>query len=154
GNGSSLTSLNPANLAAGTAAINISGSANTATSFSGALAGDVTGSQSATVVGNVGGQTAAAVASGASAANAATSANTPNTLVKRDASGNFSAGTISANGSSLTNLVATNILSGILADQRLSTNVTLLNGTNVFSGTNRFSNLVIATNVNNQLTGV
>ena len=58
-NGSSLTSLSPANLSAGTAGINISGNAATATtastatsatSFSGSLAGDVTGTQSATTV--------------------------------------------------------------------------------------------------------
>ena len=40
-------------------------------------------------VANVGGQSAANVGSGASAANAATSANTPNTIVKRDGSGNL-----------------------------------------------------------------
>jgi len=133
GNGSGLTSLNPANLSAGTAGINISGNASTATSatsattagsaatattannFSGSLAGDVSGTQSATVVSTVGGQTAANVASGANAANAATSANTPNTIVKRDASGNISAGTITAtslngaftgNGAGLTGVTA------------------------------------------------
>ena len=36
----------------------------------------------------------------------ATSANTPGTLVKRDASGNFSAGTITGNGNGLTNVNA------------------------------------------------
>ena len=109
GSGTGLTSLNPGNLGAGTAAINISGNAATATSataaltattansFSGSLAGDVTGTQSATAVSTVGGQTAANVASGATAANAATSVNTPKTIVQRDASGNFSAGTITAN---------------------------------------------------------
>jgi hypothetical protein len=64
-------------------------------SFSGSLAGDVTGTQGATVVGNVGGVTAANVASGANAANAATNLNTASTIVKRDASGNFAAGAIS-----------------------------------------------------------
>lgn len=61
-NGSSLTSLSPANLSAGTAGINISGNAatattattastaNSATNFTGALSGDVTGTQSATTV--------------------------------------------------------------------------------------------------------
>ena len=91
-------------------------SATTAINFSGSLAGDVTGTQGATVVATVGGQTAANVASGVSAANAATSANTVSTIVKRDASGNFSAGTITAtslkgaftgDGSALTNLPLT-----------------------------------------------
>jgi len=70
--------------------------ANTSTIFTGNLSGDVTGTQSATVVSAVGGVIAANVAGGANAANAATSANTPSTIVKRDASGNFSAGTITA----------------------------------------------------------
>jgi hypothetical protein len=78
----------------------------TATSFSGPLAGDVTGTQGATVVSGVGGQTAVAVADGASAANAATSANMANTIVKRDASGNFSAGAITA---SLSGSIGTNL---------------------------------------------
>ena len=72
---------------------NVSGSAG---SFTGPLAGDVTGTQGATVVASVGGVTAASVAAGANLANAATTASTPNTIVKRDASGNFSVGTITA----------------------------------------------------------
>jgi hypothetical protein len=42
----------------------------------------------------VGGVSAGSVATGANAANAATSSNTPNTIVKRDGSGSFSAGAI------------------------------------------------------------
>lgn len=64
------------------------------------LTGDVTASGSGAVAASVvqvGGVTAANVASGANLANAATDANTANTIVKRDASGNFSAGTITAN---------------------------------------------------------
>jgi hypothetical protein len=70
--------------------------ANTSNNFSGSLAGDVTGTQSATVVGRVGGSggvDAATVISGVSAANSAASANTASTIVRRDASGNFFAGT-------------------------------------------------------------
>ncbi len=63
--------------------------AGSATNFTGQLAGDVVGTQSATVVSTVGGVSAANVASGVNLANAATTANTPNTLVKRDASGNI-----------------------------------------------------------------
>jgi hypothetical protein len=63
------------------------------------LTGDVTaigpGAAAASVV-QVGGASAANVASGAGLANAATSANTISTIVKRDGSGNFSAGTITA----------------------------------------------------------
>jgi len=81
------------NFSAGTITASLNGNASTATSvsnFSGSLAGDVTGSQSATVVGHVGGVTAANVANGANAANAATSANTASKIVIRDGSGNFS----------------------------------------------------------------
>lgn len=65
--------------------------------FSGALSGDVTGTQGATVVSLVGGKTAAAVATSVNDTQAATSSNTPSTIVKRDGSGNFAAGTITAN---------------------------------------------------------
>jgi hypothetical protein len=68
-----------------------------AAGFTGSLSGDVTGTQGTTSVAQVGGVPAANVASGATAANGATSANTPNTIVKRDGSGNFAAGTITAN---------------------------------------------------------
>lgn len=64
------------------------------------LTGDVTagpgsGSQVATVV-SIGGSSAASVNSAEIAANAATNLNTVSTIVKRDGSGNFSAGTITA----------------------------------------------------------
>ena len=80
----------------------------TATNFVGTLAGNVTGSQGATVVATVGGVTAGNVANGVNLANAATSVNTANTIVKRDGSGNFTAGTITGtfvgNGSGLTGI--------------------------------------------------
>lgn len=79
-----------------------------------ALTGDVTatgpGSVAATVAA-VGGQTAASVAAATVLANAATSANTASAIVRRDASGNFSAGTITAtlvgNATNVTGVVAT-----------------------------------------------
>ncbi|MBK7471652.1 MAG: DUF1566 domain-containing protein [Betaproteobacteria bacterium] len=76
----------------------ISGAIGSATSFTGNLAGDVTGPQATTVVALVGGMTAANVAAGANLANAATSGNTFGALVRRDASGNYSANTISTIG--------------------------------------------------------
>lgn len=109
-NASNLLGVLPAaQLGAGTAAINISGAA---ASFTGSLAGNVTGTQSATVVNTVGGVTAANVASGANAANAATSANTANTIVKRDVSGNFYAGSVTLAGN--LNLPATTANSGLI----------------------------------------
>ena len=62
-----------------------------------ALTGDVTASGTGSVaatVAVVGGSTAAQVHSAELAANAATNANTASTIVKRDSSGNFTAGTI------------------------------------------------------------
>ena len=104
--------------------------AGNATSFSGSLTGDVTGTQAATVVSAVGGQTASNVATGVSAANAATSVNTANAIVKRDGAGNFTAnaitvGSLSGNGAGLTSLNASNLtgtvplarLSGITSNQ-------------------------------------
>lgn len=70
--------------------------ATTAVSFTGSLAGDVTGTQGATVVSTVGGVTAPNVASGVNLANAAAAANTGNTIVRRDSGGNFTAGQVSA----------------------------------------------------------
>jgi hypothetical protein len=90
------------NFSAGTITASLNGNAATATTagsatnFTGALAGDVTGTQGATVVSSIGGSSAANVAAGAGLANAATNANTTGTLVKRDGSGNFTAGTITA----------------------------------------------------------
>ena len=75
GNGSGLTNVNA--LTAATAAS--ATTATTATNFTGSLAGEVTGTQGATVVSN------------------AVSTNTPNAVVRRDASGNFSAGTLALN---------------------------------------------------------
>ncbi len=74
---------------------NLSGSA---TGFTGALFGDVTGSQGATIVSSVGGQSAASVAAGAALANGATSGNTPNAIVRRDASGSVNVNILSAAG--------------------------------------------------------
>lgn len=73
---------------------NLTGNASSSTSFSGNLSGDVTGPQTNTVVAQVSSVAASLIASGATLANAATSISTPNTIVKRDGSGGFSAGTI------------------------------------------------------------
>ncbi len=97
--------------------------AGSAASFTGSLAGNVTGPQGATVVATVGGVTAANVAAGANLANAATNVNTASTIVKRDASGNFAAGTItgtfSGNGAGLTGVPAT-IADGSITAQKIA----------------------------------
>ncbi len=123
------------------------GSATTANNFSGSLGGDVTGLQNATVVGAVGGVTAANVASGATAANNATSANTAGAIVKRDGSGNITVATVtgSLNGNAATATSASSAttaasFTGSVADNQLSANVPLINGKNTFSGsTNTFN---------------
>ena len=64
------------------------------------LTGDLAGAGTSATnpkVSSVGGSTAALINSAELAANAATYSNTANQIVKRDASGNFSAGTITAN---------------------------------------------------------
>jgi len=116
--------------------------AATATNLAGNLSGDVTGTQMATVVARVGGQAAADVANGSVTANAATSTNTPGRIVKRDAVGNFSAGTITAgafsgNGASLTNLNAGALASGTVPSACLTGTYS---GALIFSNSsNRFS---------------
>lgn len=102
------------NFAAGTITATLNGTATnaatattagTAGNFTGSLTGDVTGTQDATVVSFVGGQAAVIVSGGAILANAATGNNTANAIVRRNASGNFSAGTISITDAIITNSV-------------------------------------------------
>ena len=136
--------------------------ASSATSFTGNLIGDVTGTQGATVVSSVGGQSSGNVAGGASAANAATSANTANTLVKRDASGNLSAGTITAtlSGNAATATTASNFSGSLAGDVTgmqgatvVSANIPRLSGTNLFTGSNTFGGVLISTNPANLISG-
>ena len=61
------------------------------------LAGDLSGTAVAPTVASVGGSSSINIRSAELLANAATNNNTNNTIVKRDATGNFSAGTITAN---------------------------------------------------------
>jgi len=82
---------------------NKANSANTADNFSGNLSGDVSGTQNATVVNSVGGQTSANIANSVQATSNATSVNTPGTIVKRDANGRFIAsGVTFGDGTTLT----------------------------------------------------
>ena len=94
-----------------------------------ALTGDVTASAgaSATTVAQVGGVTASNVAIAANLANAATNANTASTLVKRDASGNFTAGMITANLTGTVTGNATNV-SGTVALTNGGTGATTASG--------------------------
>jgi hypothetical protein len=105
------------NFAAGIITANLTGNASgSAALFTGNLVGDVTGTQGASVVSMVGGSSAANVHAAELLANAAVSTNTVSTIVKRDSSGNFAAGTITAN------LTGTASLNELLANK--ATNLT------------------------------
>jgi hypothetical protein len=146
------------NFSAGTITANLTGTATNATTavnFSGSLVGDVTGTQSATVVSTVGGQTAANVATGTVLANNATNLNTANQIVRRDASGNFSAGTITAslNGNATT---ATTSTSSTNFSGSLSGDVTGTQGATVVStvGGQTAANVSAATVLANNATNL
>lgn len=131
------------NFEAGTITANLSGNATTATSattagtatnFSGPLGGDITGTQSATVItpsiitnaminasaGIVDTKLATISTSGkvSNSATTATSLNTPDTIVLRDASGNLSVGTITGalNGNATTATTTTSFSGSLLGD--------------------------------------
>jgi hypothetical protein len=109
------------NFSANVITASLNGNASTSTSsvsaidFTGTLNGDVTGTQGSTVVAFVGGYAAAAVAAAVLATQDATPANTANTLVERDASGNFVANVITAalNGNASTATFATNATTAV-----------------------------------------
>ena len=89
----------------------------TAITVTGPFSGDVTGTQHSTVVSRVGGTAAGEVSARAADVASATPANVPSTLVRRDSSGGFTAGTISGtfagDGSALTGLNAAQLNGGI-----------------------------------------
>lgn len=109
-----------------------------ATNFVGDVAGTNNAGTATLTVTNVGGVSAASVASGANAANAATTNATGGTIVLRDANG-YSNLNPAGNGTNLTNLNASQINGGTVVDARLSANVALLNGNQAFSGNNTFT---------------
>ncbi|HBB96571.1 MAG TPA: hypothetical protein DC054_14385, partial [Blastocatellia bacterium] len=110
----STTTSHPARL---TVLLNHVATADAATNFTGSLAGDVTGTQNGTVVSSVGSQSAANVANSTMAVSSATNDNAPGTIVRRDAAGNFSAGTIDASitGNAATATLATNATNADIA---------------------------------------
>jgi hypothetical protein len=116
-----------------------------------AIADGGTGSTTATFSGaNISSINASNISTGTldNARTTASSANGANTIVARDASGNFSANVITANGSSITAIDASNISSGTLSNDRLGTvsvakggtGATTLTGVVIGNGTSAFTN--------------
>jgi len=132
------------NFAANVITASLSGNATTATtatSFSGNLLGDVTGTQAATVVDTVGGQTAADISTSVDDTQAATSVNTASTIVKRDASGDFAANVISADligdvtGAASDNLLkAGDTMTGVLLSSNTTQSTTKDTGAVILEG--------------------
>ena len=144
GNGAGLSALNPTNLTAGTAAINITGNAATAT----------TGASVTTFTNPLTDAQLSANIPRLNGTNVFTGTNTFSSAVIATNPANQIYGTFIGDGSGLTNLGVSQ-LGGTnpVADVQLSGNIPRLNGTNVFTGTNIFYNTVIATNPANQFAG-
>ncbi|MCA6454523.1 MAG: hypothetical protein IM584_00155, partial [Chitinophagaceae bacterium] len=120
------------------------------------LAGDLSGTAAAPSVRTVGGATAANIATATDLANSATRDNTANTIVRRDAAGDFSAGTITAtvfsgalSGNASTATAANTAATVTEAAQPLITSLGTLNSLNV-NGTVTASTLS-ATTINGTL---
>jgi len=116
------------------------------------MSGDVTITDAGvTTVSSVGGSSASSLHSSDLDIIASTSNSTPSTIVKRDSSGNFSAGIISAdlNGNALTATSATDFtgsLSGDVTGTQLATSVSKVNGASIPA-----SATIVGTNISNQL---
>ncbi len=106
------------------------GLANSAKIFTQALAGDVTGGHSSTVVEFVGGQSASQIGDTVITVSARTALNEPLTIVTRDQDGNFSAGRIIADLSGLATMAETftQTLSGDVTGSQFSTVVEFIGG--------------------------
>jgi hypothetical protein len=96
-------------------------------------------------VSTVFGQSAANVATATIAANGASTANVANSIVKRDNSGNFAAGVVTAanfvgGGAGLTGLNAANVTIGTLPVTVLPASVAQLGANQTFTGNNTFGN--------------
>ncbi len=106
------------------------------------LAGDLGGSATFPNVVSVGGATASDIANATTLANAATASNTSNKIVMRDVSGNFAAGTITANlvGNVTGNVSgnATNV-TGVVAVANGGSGASTLTGYIKGNGTNAFT---------------
>jgi hypothetical protein len=119
--GANITSINANNISSGTLAVAQGGTGSGTATFSGA---------------NITSLNASSITSGTldNARTTASSSNGANTIVQRDASGNFTANVITANGSSITSINAANISSGTLSVARGGTGAATLDANNVILG--------------------
>ncbi len=117
------------NFSADTITANLIGNATTSTNFTGSLSGDITGTQTATIVNLVGGQSASNVATATILANNSTNLNTASNIVRRDASGNFSAGIITASlsGNATTSTSTSNFTGSLSGDVTGTQSITVVN---------------------------
>ena len=123
---------------------------------SGPLSGDVTTASTAsaaTTVESVGGKTASQVSTSVDDTTAATDANTASTIVKRDVSGNFSAGTITASlsGNATSATTATNFsgsLSGDVTGTQSATVVSSVGGKTASQVSTSVDDTIAATSSN------
>ena len=118
------------------------------------LAGDLGGTSTAPTVNSIGGVSSSTIGTINTTVTAATSSNTVSTIVKRDASGNFSAGTITANlTGNVTGSLTGNATTATTASS-ISGTVTIANGgTNATTASAALSNLgaaSIGANLNDQ----
>ncbi|HWD17993.1 MAG TPA: tail fiber domain-containing protein [Verrucomicrobiae bacterium] len=172
GSGGSLTGLNPANLSAGSAAINITGNAATATYATNAAVA----ATAVTTASAVNAQNATVATLALNFTNPIVDAQLSSNIVRLDGSNYFTgpqilkspllatnpanqiAGVFSGNGSALTSVTAVSAAVALtytnaIADAQLGSNIPRLNGTNLFTGSNMLSGLLIATNPANRLFG-
>jgi hypothetical protein len=104
------------------------------------LAGDLTGIAAAPTVNSVGGSSSSTIHTAELLANAATENNTINTIVKRDANGNFSAGTITA---SLTGNVTGDVTGNASTATKLAATKSIYG--NLFDGTSDLTQAIVGT---------
>jgi hypothetical protein len=142
--GANITSLNASSISSGT----IANARTTASSSNGAstiVQRDASGDFSTNVItansysgsgANLTSLNASSISSGVigNAYTTASSSNGANTIVQRDASGNFTANVITADGSSITSINAANISSGTLGVARGGTGAATLDANNVILG--------------------
>ena len=79
--------------------------------------------------------------------------NKTNPATALDVAGTVTATSLAGNGAALTSLNAANLSAGTLPEARLSANVALLNGSQVFTGPNRFAAPAVLTNLANIVAG-